>query len=162
MLRVRIHWLDKKNTDDWEVIPYHCKDHIFFLDLPVPCKTPDSLDSPPSSRIFRFILAFGEMYSVQGRSQLAYPASQAGWSLCLHSLLLSVLLQMLGKSRPSVFCPWRSGPNVFPVCTLLRLLFVCFPKKKILSNRGKLAYCLYICKFSASIMCIILHEITTF
>lgn len=83
-------------------------------------------------------------------------------TLVIGFALLSVLLQWLGKGCPSVFCPWRSGPNVFPVCSLLWLLFVCFRKDKMLLARGKLAHCLYTCKFSVHIVCIISYETTVF
>ena len=160
-----ISFIGRKNLGDLEVIPYHCMDYAFFfflIDLAVPCKTIFPLVSPNHNCISRFISAFGGACYIQGHSLLPYPVSQAHWSLCLHALLLSVLLQMLGNGCPSVFCPWRSGPSVFPVYILLRLLLVCFPKEKNATCRGKLAYCLYTRNFSVHIICIILYEITIF
>ena len=90
--------------------------------------------------------------SYSGTQPAPVSVSQARWSLCLHALLLSVLLQMLGNGCPSVFCPWRSGPSVFPVCTLLRLLFVCFPKEKNATCRGQIGllfvYMQFLCAYN--------------
>lgn len=125
---------------DLEVILYHYWDYFFFF---FPLGRPDDTmqDSVPLI-LHEAIISLGSFQPLEGqvifrdtaRSPIQFP-SHIGHCVSTPCFYL-LCYRYSEKGCPSVLCPWRSRPNVFPVCTLLRLCLFSFLRKNCCLQGG--------------------------